>query len=195
MIGAERDHQPDRRDDEPRAERLHVEKGAAEEHHAADDDERERLRVRGRADRVAQRRVHVLCGDASLPAQVEERDEEEPDGDEPEPDQLGVLVGSACRPFFLFVVRFFTRDGSGRSGRFFLLAAMEARSTPTASALHSSLGAGVASARSRSLLRHPDRPVEERRAAEREQDPQRLPSIVATAPTPSTSAPIAATAT
>ena len=94
LVAAERDHQPDRRDHEAGAERIHVEQRAPEEHQAADDDERERRGVRGRPDHVPEARLDLLAGDASLPAEIEQRREEEPDRDEPEPDQLRMLVRS-----------------------------------------------------------------------------------------------------
>ena len=95
LAGAERHHQADEGDREAGAERPHVQEAAPEEHQASDDDQRERRRVGGRADHVAQPALDLLADDASLPAQVDERGEEEPEGGEPEADQLRVLVGRA----------------------------------------------------------------------------------------------------
>ena len=133
VLAAERDHQPDRRDQQPGAERLHVEESAAEEHQGADDHEREGRHVGGRPDHVAEARFDLLADDTALPAQVEQRGEEEADGDEPEARSARDARGRREHALSSFVVRFFTREGvRGRSGRFFFLAAMEARSTPNA---------------------------------------------------------------
>ena len=95
VLAAERHHQPDERDGEPGAKGLHVEERAAEEHQPTDDDERERRDVRGRPDQVAQPTFDLLADDASLPAEVEQRGEEEADRGEAEADQLGMLVRRA----------------------------------------------------------------------------------------------------
>ena len=50
LVAAERDHEPERADGEPGAERLQVDELAPHEHQAADGDEHERDRVGGDAE-------------------------------------------------------------------------------------------------------------------------------------------------
>src|SRR5215203_4357461 len=109
----------------------------------------------------------------------------------------------AARARLFRVVRFFTREGvRGRSGRFFFLAAMQAPfdadgASPSAELdLDRALGHRLAGARRAHRLLVTRTDHQSRTAPPTESGiPQRLPSIVATAPTPRASAPAAATTT
>ena len=71
---------------------LHVDELAARDHQQADDEERCGRDVRGRADRAAQAVLDRTADDTALPAEPEERREEDPDGSEDEAPQLGMVV-------------------------------------------------------------------------------------------------------
>ena len=108
------------------AERAHVDEGAAGEHQAADADEHDRgMRTPRPPIAASSQSTNVLADRRRRPSRVEDRREEEPERDQAEPDELGMVMSASARP--PSVVRFFTREGvRRRSGRFLRLAAMPA---------------------------------------------------------------------
>jgi hypothetical protein len=94
VLGAEREQEAQREDDETGAERPDVHELAARDHQQAEHDERSGRDVRGRADRAAQTVLDRAPDDASLPAEPEERREEDPCGGEDESPELGMVVSA-----------------------------------------------------------------------------------------------------
>ena len=98
VVGAERRQETERRDDEPGPERAHVEQCAAEDHQTSDADQRDRRDVGGLTEEVVQCRVDLLPDEPTLPAEVREAREEEPERGQPEARQLGGQVNAAVAP-------------------------------------------------------------------------------------------------
>ena len=92
VVGAEREQQPEREDDQAGAKRAHVDELAARDHQQAQHEERSGRDVRGRADRAAQAVLDGTADDTTLPAEPEERREEDPDSREDEAPELGMVV-------------------------------------------------------------------------------------------------------
>ena len=86
------DHQPEEADREAGAERPQVDQFAANEHQAADADERERDERRGGAEAVVQPVGDVRPDGASVEAEPQHGSEDEPERDEAEPPELGMVV-------------------------------------------------------------------------------------------------------
>ena len=117
-------HEAEEADPHAEPERTDVEQVAACEQQSSERDERDRQDVGGASDDVREHSGEPRADGAAVEAEIEDRCEDEPEREQCEPEQL-VLVGRALslrpRPFF-------TREGTrGRSGRFFLLAAMGVR--------------------------------------------------------------------
>ena len=74
------------------AERAHVDELAARDHECADDDERHRGDVRGSSDGGGEAVGDPPADHAPAPPEVEHRRQEQSQRDEPEPDQLRVLL-------------------------------------------------------------------------------------------------------
>jgi hypothetical protein len=89
---AERQHQAGDGDRQAGAERADVDELAARDHQRADGDERDRRHVRAPAECRDEPVRDRAADDASVPAQVEDAAEEEPERDEPEPPELGMVV-------------------------------------------------------------------------------------------------------
>ena len=92
VVGAEREQQPERHDDQAGAKRAHVDELAPRDHQQAQDEERSGRDVGSRADRAAAGRPRRAADDAALPAEPEERREEDPDSREDEAPELGMVV-------------------------------------------------------------------------------------------------------
>ena len=89
---AQRREQAEARHRQAGAERVHVDERAASHHQGADDDEGHRRDVRGRADRRSEAVGDPAADHASAPPEVQDRRQEDAQRDEPEPDELGVLL-------------------------------------------------------------------------------------------------------
>jgi hypothetical protein len=92
VVGAEREQQPERQDDQAGAKGPHIDELAARDHQQPHDEERRGRDVRRRADRAAQAVLDGAADDTALPAEPEERREEDPRGREDEPPELGMVV-------------------------------------------------------------------------------------------------------
>ena len=92
MSGAERQHQAEEEDDGAGAEGPHLDQVAARDHQPAENHQRRRQRVGGRADEVVEPRLGPAADVAAVPAGPEHRAEERPDREQAEADQLGMLV-------------------------------------------------------------------------------------------------------
>jgi hypothetical protein len=108
----ERDHEAERGDGHAGPERTELDERTADEHQRADGDERDRQRVDGVADHGAERVDDPAADRAAVPAQVDDRGQEEPEGGQAEPDELGVLV--ALGPSRALCPRFFDARGRAR---------------------------------------------------------------------------------
>ncbi len=89
---AEREHQAEGGDGDPRAEGAQLDERAPRQHQAAHHHEHERQRVDGLADDRAHPIDDPSADGAAVPAEVDDRRQEEAEGREAEPHQLGVLV-------------------------------------------------------------------------------------------------------
>ena len=92
VVLAERDHQADEPDDEAGPERAKVDEGAPDEHERSDPEQNGGHERRRRAERVVEPVGHVRADGAAVPAEPEDGREDEPDDDEPEPPELGMVV-------------------------------------------------------------------------------------------------------
>ena len=101
MVRAQRDQQAGDRQHEAGPERAQLDERAAEEHERADDRQCDRRGIRGAADDVPQALLDLLADDAALPADQEQRGQEEPERSQPEADQLGMLVSPPLVPLVL----------------------------------------------------------------------------------------------
>src|SRR5918999_696307 len=97
-LGAEQDHRPGRDEDEPGAERLHVDEGRPRDHEASEEDEDDRHPDARGPDESLEARVDLLAHDTSRAVQPGDECEEEPQAEEPEPEELVVLVLSPSPP-------------------------------------------------------------------------------------------------
>jgi hypothetical protein len=100
--GAERSQQPERCDHQAGPEGAHVDECAPSHHQRADADEGDGGDVRGSADRTRETVGDDAPDHPAAPAQVEDRREEDAERQQPEPDELVVLLApdaSLARPF------------------------------------------------------------------------------------------------
>ncbi len=97
----EDEQQAGRGDDEPDAERTHVHELAAHQGQRSDADHRDREHVDGRADERFEAVGQAAADDAGAPASVQDGAEEQAEGDECEPDQLGVVMAARPRGLLL----------------------------------------------------------------------------------------------
>jgi hypothetical protein len=99
---AERSEQAERGDDQAGPEGPHVDEGAAPHHQRSHDDESHRRDVGGGADHAGEAVGDRAPDHASAPAHVEDRGEKRSERDEPEADQLVMLLapdrGPLARP-------------------------------------------------------------------------------------------------
>ena len=93
----EQEEHAERHRGEAPAERVNLDQATAAEHQRADDDERRRDQVAGVAHERPQAVNDPAARRASLPPQVDERREEQPDRGEAEADQLGMVVAALLR--------------------------------------------------------------------------------------------------
>src|SRR3954447_13754824 len=91
LIPAESDHQPEREDEEARAEGPHLDEGAPGDHQAAEADEGDRHEPGGAADEGIEPVGHRAADIAAVPARVDDAAEEEPEREQPEPPELRML--------------------------------------------------------------------------------------------------------
>ena len=91
-LAAERQQQAEGEDEQSRSERADVDEVAAADHQAADDDERERQHEGQASDESLEPIADPAADVPAVPAGPEHGGEEEPERDEREPEQLGMLV-------------------------------------------------------------------------------------------------------
>jgi hypothetical protein len=91
---AESGQQSERGDDQPGPKRAHVDERAPRHHQRADDDERDGSDVGGRADRADEAVRDRAADHPPAPAEVEDRGEEEAERQQPEADELVVLLAA-----------------------------------------------------------------------------------------------------
>ena len=89
---------PNARDDEPDAERPDVDERAPRDHQPAERDEGDRHDPRGAADQGVEAVGERAADVAAVPADVEDAAEEEPERDEAEAPELGVLQAPGSLP-------------------------------------------------------------------------------------------------
>ena len=92
VIRAQRGEQAEARHRQTGAEGVHVDERAARHHQGADDGERDGCDVRGCSDRRREAVGDPAADHASAPPEVQDRRQKDAQRDEPEPNQLGVLL-------------------------------------------------------------------------------------------------------
>jgi hypothetical protein len=96
-VSGKDEHQSERGHGQSGAEGAELHDRAPAEHQRADDDERRREQVRGVAKEGPEPVGHRRADAPALPAEIDQRGEEEPDGGQAQADQLGMVVAALLR--------------------------------------------------------------------------------------------------